>query len=189
MNVSSLFRMPFSPQATWPELARIDSTVAKTFWFLVVPLSLLPPAMIYWAGSQYGDVFVEGFSSKPWAVIAAVFFLCEITSVALMGWLIRYVARAWNEQVSYREAYVLAAVAPIPLWISSLGLLVASLAFNVALSAVALMVSCALVFQGVRSFCKISEDAIVHAISITQLVFGAGLGAWGFLILLLIVYG
>jgi hypothetical protein len=187
MNVSSISRMPLSPQAIWPELARVDSTVARTFWFLVVPLSLLPPAMIYWAGSHYGDAFVEGFGSRPWAPIAALFFLCEIASVTLMGWLIRLVARAWNEQVSDRNAYVLAATAAVPLWISSLGLLVPSLAFSVALSVVALGVSCALVFQGVRSFCRISEDNIVQAIDITRLVFGGGLCAWGFLFLLLVV--
>jgi hypothetical protein len=187
MSVTSLSRMPFSPKATWPELARADSTVARTFFSIVAPLSLLPPVMIFLAGSHYGDAFIEGFSSKPWALIAAIFFCCEIVSVTLMGWLIKQVAGAWHEQVSYRNAYVLAAVAAIPLWISSLGLLVPSLAFNVALSALALSVSCALVLQGVRSFCRISEDNIVQAISITRLVFGAGLGAWGFLLLLLIV--
>jgi hypothetical protein len=187
MNISPLIRMPFSPHAIWPELARIDSTVAKTFLFLVVPLSLLPPAMILFAGSHYGDAFVDGYSSKPWMLIAVIFFLCEMMSVTFMGWIIRKVARAWNESVSYRDAYVLAAIAAIPLWISSLGLLVASMAFNVALSVLALVISCGLVFQGVRSFCKISDENIVQAISITRLAFGAGFGAWGFLILLLIV--
>lgn len=104
MNVPSLIRMPLSPDAVWPRLARIDSTVARTFLFLVVPLSLLPPVMIYLAGSHYGDAFVAGFSGKPWSLIAAIFFVCEIISVTLMGWLTTKVARAWNEKVSYRDA-------------------------------------------------------------------------------------
>lgn len=187
MSVSSIFRMPFSPHATWPDLARLQSTVAKAFWLVVVPFSLLPPAMIYLAGSHYGDAFIEGFSGKPWAFIASIFFLCELVSVAFMGWLTKQVAHAWNERVSYRNAYVLAAVAAVPLWVSSLGLLVASVAFNIALSVAALILSCALVFQGVRSFCQISEYDIVQAVAITQLVFGAGLMAWGFLMLLVII--
>ncbi len=187
MNVSSLFKMPVSPKATWPELARIDSTVARTFWFLVVPISLLPPAMIYLAGSHYGDVFFEGYSNKPWGLIAPTFFFLELASVTWMGWLIGRVAGAWGEHISNRNAYVVATIAAIPLWISSLGLLVASLAFNVALSALALILSCGLVFQGVRSFCRIADDNIGQAIAITQLAFGGGLGAWGFLMLLLIV--
>jgi hypothetical protein len=52
---------------------------------------------------------------------------------------------------------------------------------------VALIVSCALLFQGVRSFCAIGEDESVQAMDITRLVFGAGLGAWGFLLLLLAI--
>jgi hypothetical protein len=187
MNISSLFKMPVSPKATWPELARIDSPVARTFWFLVVPLSLLPPAMIYLAGSQYGDAFFEGYGGKPWAPIASTFFFLELASVTWMGWLIRRVAQAWNEHISNRNAYVVATIAAIPLWISSLGLLVASLAFNVALSALALFPSCGLVFQGVRSFCQITDENIGQAIAITRLAFGGGLGAWGILMLLLIV--
>lgn len=187
MNLLSISRMPVSAAAVWPELGEVGSTVARLFAFLVVPLSLLPPAMIYWAGGTHGDAFAEGFSGKPWAAIAGAFFLCEMASVGFMGWLTRRVARLWGEEVSTRNAYVVAAVAAIPLWLSSLGLLVPSLAFNVALSAAALLVSCALVFQGVRSFCRIDERRIERAFAITQLVFGAGFGAWGFLILLLIV--
>ena len=187
MNVFSLPKMPFSPKASWPELARIDSSVAKAFWFLVVPLSLLPPVMIYLAGSHYGDAFVQGFSGKPWAIIALLFFLCELASVTWMGWLIRRVSRAWNEEISYRNAYLLAAIAAIPLWISSLGLLVASMAFNIALDALALILSCCLVFQGVRAFCRIADERIEQAFAITRVAFGGGLAAWGFLILLLIV--
>lgn len=188
MSNHSFFNMPFSPEATWPELARVDSTVARAFWFLVVPLSLLPPAMLYLAGSHYGDVFFEGFSSKRWDHIAIIFFLGEIASVSLMGWVIKQVANAWDAQVSFRNAYLLAAIAPIPLWVSSLGLLVESLAFNVALTFVALAVSCGLIFQGVRSFCQISEiEDIGKAAEITRLVFGAGLIVWALFMSLPIV--
>lgn len=68
-----------------------------------------------------------------------------------------------------------------------MGLFVAGMAFNVALSALALSIYFALVLQGVRSFRRISDENIVQAISITRLVFGGGLAAWGFLLLLLIV--
>lgn len=179
MNISSFPRMPFSPKDAWPELAKVDSMVAKVFWFLVVPLSLLPPVMLYLAGSHYGDAFFAGFSNKPWRLIAITFFLGEIVSVALMGWVIKQVVNAWNAQISFRNAYLLAAIAPIPLWLSSLGLLVVSVAFNVVLAVVALALSCGLIFQGVRSFCQISEEKdIVQAAAITRIVFGIGLIAW-----------
>lgn len=189
MNIYSIYKMPFSTKAVWPELVRVDSIIARIFWLLVVPLSLLPPAMLYLAGSHYGDAFFEGFSSKPWGHIALVFFIGEIASVTLMGWVIKHVARAWGAQVSFRNAYRLAAIAPIPLWVSSLGLLVASLAFNVALTILALALSCALIFQGVRSFCQISEEEdIVQAADITRIVFGVGLLVWAFFMSLPIIF-
>jgi hypothetical protein len=188
MNVSSIAHLPFSARAAWPELAREDSKVARVFWFVVVPLSLLPPAMIFWAGRHHADAFVAGFGGRPWDLLAALaFFLCEIASVTGMGWLIRRVAGAWQLQVSGRNAYVLAAVAAIPLWLSSFGLFVPSLAFNVALCVLALCVSFALLFQGVRSFGSDGDEDLVRALDVSRLVFGGGLAAWGFLFLLLIV--
>lgn len=189
MNIISFSRMPFSPKAAWLELAKIDSKVARIFWFLVVPLSLLPPAMLYLAGSHYGDMFFAGYSSKPWGHVAIIFFLGEIASVTLMGWVIKHVANAWDAQVSFRNAYRLAAVAPIPLWVSSLGLFVASLAFNVALTFAALALSCGLIFQGVRSFCQISEvEDIAQAAEITRIVFGVGLIVWALFMSLPVVF-
>lgn len=185
MKISTLSRMPFSPKAAWPELARVDSQIARMFLLLVVPLSLLPPTMIYLAGSHYGDAFIQGYSDKPWAAIACIFFLGEIASVTLMGWLIKQVAETWHGQISYRNAYLLAAIAPIPLWFSSLGLLVASVALNAGLSFVALCLSCALIYQGVRSLCNIDED--IEAAAVTQVVFGAGLMVWGLLLTLVIM--
>ena len=189
MNISSFSRMPFTPKGAWPELAKVDSMVAKVFWFVVVPLSLLPPVMLYLAGSHYGDVFVQGFGSKPWGRIAVTFFLGEIAAVSLMGWVIKRVANAWNAQITYRNAYLLAAIAPIPLWISSLGLLVESLALNVALTFVALILAFGLILQGVRSFCHISEDNdIGQATDIARTVFGVGLVAWALFMSLPIVF-
>lgn len=186
MNLLSISRMPFSPAQAWPELERVDSTVTRTFWLLVVPLSLLPPAMIVWAGGHHGDAFVEGFGGRSWGPVAALFFLCEVASVTLMAWLIRYVAQAWALPVSGRNAYVLAAVAAIPLWLSSLGLLVPSLAFNVALSSFALVLSFALLFQGLRALCPDTDEDLLRALDISRLVFCGGLVAWGFPFLLIV---
>lgn len=187
MNVSSISRMPFSPAGAWRELAHVDSTVRRTFWRIVVPLSLLPPAMIYLAGRLHGGALVGGFGGGAWGPMAALFFLCEIASVTLMAWLVRRVAGAWEVPIDDRDAYVLAAVAAVPLWLSSLGLLVPSAAFNVALAAVALTLSFALLLQGVRSFCTNDVDGLARALDVSRLVFAGGLAAWGFLLLLLYV--
>jgi len=170
--------MPFSSGAAWPEFAILNKEVAKVFLYLVVPFSLLPPAMIALVGIQHGN----GVSDTYWSGFASVLFVAEILSVSLMSWLIGYSARARHEEISYRNSYLLAAIAPIPLWLSSLGLLVPSLPFNVALSAVALCLSGGLVYHGIRSFCSIREGA--HAGAMTRVVFGAGLLVWAALLTL-----
>lgn len=191
MKISTLSRMPFSPEAAWPEVAKFDAHIFRLFLSLVIPLSLLPPAMIYLAGNHYGDAFLQGFGSiqtvshKAWGQIALVFFLGEMFSVALMGWLIRQVAANWNGQISYRSAYLLAAIAPIPLWISSLGLLVPSITLNVVFSFVALGLACALIYRGVQALCQIKED--IEAAAVTQVVFGAGMIIWGLLLSLVML--
>ncbi len=146
----------------------VDSLDAKTA-VLVMPLALL---------AAYG---LLRFATTFFAELRDIVFV-KVTQRA-----IRRVALAWNERISHRNAYLVAAVAAIPLWISSLGLLVASTAVNVALDVGALILSCGLVFQGVRSFCRIGDETIEQAIAITRLAFGGGLFAWGFLMLLIIV--
>jgi len=179
MKLQSLSKMPFSSGAAWPEVAILDKEIAKVFLYLVAPFSLLPPAMLALAGIQYGN----GLSDSYWSGFAVVFFFAEIASVSLMSWLIEYSAKTYHEKISYRNSYLLAAIAPIPLWLSSLGLLVPSLMFNAVASFVALCLSCGLVYHGVRSFCNIREGA--HAGAITRVVFGAGLVAWAALLMLL----
>ncbi|MBV2234171.1 MAG: DUF1282 family protein [Sterolibacterium sp.] len=185
MKFTAISRMPFSAKAVWPELARVDAQVVRLFFLQVVPLSLLPPAMIYLAGHHYSDTFVQGLESRSWGSIASIFFLGEILSVGLMGWLIHQAARHWHGSISYRNAYLLATIAPIPLWLSSLGLVTESLALNILFSVIALCLSCALVYQGVRALCTIKED--VEAAAITQLVFGAGMLLWGMLLSLVLL--
>lgn len=178
MNLQSLSKMPFSSGAAWPEFAVLNKEVAKVFLYLVVPFSLLPPVMIAMAGIQYGN----GISDSYWSKFAVVLFLAEIVSVSLMAWLIAYCARAYGEELSYRNAYLLAAIAPVPLWLSSLGLLVPSLAFNAVIAVVALCLSYGLIHHGVRSFCNIAQGT--NAGAITRLVFGVGLLVWAALLTL-----
>lgn len=182
MNLQSLSKMPFSSGAAWPEFAILDKEVGKVFLYLVVPFSLLAAAMIALAGIQYGN----GFSDSYWIGVAAAFYFAEIVSVSLMGWLIQYTAKVYHEEISYRNSYLLAAIAPVPLWLSSLGLFVPSLMFNAVVSFVALCLSCGLIYHGVHSFCNIREHA--HAGSITRIVFGAGVVAWAALLLPLIYF-
>jgi hypothetical protein len=185
MNLISLSKLPFSTAQGWPELEKIHPGLLKVFAFIVLPLSLLPPAMLYYAGTSYPEAFLEGAVGKAWGEIAAIFFLAEMITFLGMGWLIREVADSNRLKIDRHDAYLLAAIAPIPLWLSALGLLVPSLAFNAALSLVALGVSCGIIYHGVEGLCHMRED--VTAAAIVQTVIGAGLIAWALLLVMVML--
>lgn len=183
MKILSLPKMLFSSTQGWPELDAIHPAVAKMFFFLVLPFSLLPPAMLYLSGTHYGDEFVAGYGGKPWEIIAPLFFLVEMATFAGMGWFIRQIAAEHQVGISSHDAYILAAITPIPLWLSSLALLIPSLALNIGFSLAALAASCGLIYHGIYALCHLHEE--VTAASITQAVIGAGLAAWAMLLMVI----
>lgn len=185
MKLSTLSQLPFSAGQGWAEIERIHPRLVKLFAFLVLPLSLLPPAMLYYAGTHYPEVFLPQAVVKDWGMIAGVFFLAEMATLLVMGWLIREVAQTSGLHIDNHDAYLLAAIAPIPLWLSSLGLLVPSLVFNAILSLVALVLSCGIIYRGIEGLCHTRED--VSAAGITQIVIGAGLIAWALLLMLTVL--
>lgn len=182
MNLISLSKLPLSADEGWPELAQRRPGILRILCFLVLPLSLLPPAMLYLAGTHHPEVFLQAGREKDWATVAVVFFLAEIGTFLAMGWLIKQVAETYSLAIDYHDAYLLAAIAPVPLWLSSLGLLVPDLTFNVVIPVLAMGLSCALLYQGLQALGR-RRDEIVAA-GIAQIVIGAGLIAWALLLTL-----
>lgn len=185
MKLSTLSQLPLSADRGWPELERIHPRLAKLFAFIVLPLSLLPPAMLYYAGTHHPEALLPQAAGRDWALIAGVFFLAEMVTLLVMGWLIREVARTNGLRIDSHDAYLLAALAPIPLWLSSLGLVVPSMAFNVILGVVALGLSCGIIYHGIEALCHTRED--VSAAGIVQIVIGAGLIGWALLLMLAVL--
>ena len=131
MNVMQVPKMIFSFSEGWDELIRVHPSIARLFALVVFPLSLLPPAMIYYAGGSYGDVFVPGVTPEQWHAAAGIFFLAELLTIPTMAWLIHLVTRINNVATDYHACFTLAAIAPIPLWLSSLTLFVPNLLVGV----------------------------------------------------------
>jgi hypothetical protein len=186
MNILAFPGMVVSSEVGWPELEKIHPAIIKIFTFLVLPLSLIPPAMLYYAGTTYGDDFVVGYGSKPWGWIVGVFFLAEMLSFAGMGWFISQIAGNRKVKIDSHDAYLLAAIAPVPLWLSAFGLFFASIAINMAISVVALACTCGLIYHGVFALCHMHEE--IEALSITYNVISAGLVAWVLLLAIMIAF-
>lgn len=181
MNPTTVIKLPFTRQAGWKELQRRRPSIAKLAFCLVLPMSLIPPVLLYYAGTHYGDAFVAGFGDRQWRFITTILFLSELLTFFVMGWLIHTVVNIADEMtLDYQDAYLLAALAPLPLWSSALVLLIPSLLLNVFAVLVALGISCSLVYQGLGALCE-RRGQDMTTMSATYTVMAAGVLAWGLL--------
>lgn len=141
--------------------------------------------MIYFAGTFDPVGLVHAAGPRNWAVVAAGFFLAEAATVAVMGWFIVQVAGTGGLAIGLRQAYLLAGIAPNPLWLSSLGLRAPDVVFNLALALIGTGLSCGIVYQGLRAFCRPRED--LTAAAIVHTVIGAILAGWAFLLAIVLL--
>lgn len=179
MNLISLAKLPLSANEGWPELRRHHPRIVKVFVSLVLPLSLLPPAMLYLTGTHYPEAFSAAMRARDWAAVAEVFFLAKMATFVAMGWLIKQVADTYALSIDYHDAYLLAAIAPVPLWLASVGLVIPDLIASAAISALALGLSCALLYKGLQALGRKRQELVVA--SVVHIVIGAGLIGWALL--------
>lgn len=184
MLILSIPKMVVSSQAGWSSLEKSHPTFLSVFLTLALPLSLLPPVMMAYVGPHSGNLYIAGYSDKNWDVIAPVFFFAEMLTLGFMGWFIREVADANKVRIGMQDAYILASIAPVPLWLSSLALFVPSLAFTIGIAGIALASTCGLIYHGIHAICHMHDD--LTASVITHTVMGAGLAGWALLLALIL---
>ena len=105
-----------------------------------------------------------------------VLFAVQLVMVSFMASAIQRMSMAQDHDPGYEQAYTLAAIAPVPLWLSSLALFVPSLAFNVIVVIAAWIGTVALIRHGVRPLLRVHDAAKAHYIA--NMVTMAGVGAW-----------
>ena len=186
MNMVQVPKMVFSFHDGWDELIRLHPSVARLFALVVLPLSVLPPALVYYAGSRYGDAFVPGVTPARWQAAAGIFFVAELLTVPIMAWLIHMACRLNDVATDYHACFTLAAIAPAPLWLSSLTLLVPSLSMAVLVGGLAVCCSMGLIYHGVYALFHMRDN--FKALQMASVVAGAGLLAWLLLMQIVLVH-
>lgn len=180
MSLASLPKMFLSERDGWSDIVRIHPSVVRLFAALVLPLSVIPPLMYAYAESLHpGAVFPlarPALTAGELLVTGMVFFVAELAMVFFMAMLIQEIGHAMQADTPYENAYALAAIAPVPLWLAALGLFVPSLGFNVALLALAWVGSVALIRHGVRPLLHVDEARQAHVMA--DLITVGGVGAW-----------
>jgi uncharacterized membrane protein len=188
MNPLTIIQLPFTHLAGWKDLQQRHPSIATLAWCIVLPMSLLPPVMLYYAGTHYGDIFAPGFADRQWRFITTILFLAELLTFFVMGWLIHAVVNSDRElSISYHDAYLVAALAPLPLWSAAIALLIPSLWLNALVVLAALGISCSLVYHGLQALCKRSTNDVT-TMSATYTVMAAGVLAWGLLMTIVWAY-
>lgn len=180
MSYANYPGMLFSDTTGWTDVDRSHHDRRWYFSRLVMPLSLLPPALYAYAEMTHpGAIFplsVPALSGLQLIVSGAIFYVAQLIMVAYMAMLIQSMAMARDHDPGRDGAYALAAIAPIPLWLGSLAMLVPSLGFNVAIGIIAMLASIALIRHGVRPLLHISDDRVAHYVS--NMVTIAAVAAW-----------
>lgn len=187
MSIASLHRMFLSETEGWSELVRVHPSPRGLMRAYVAPMSLIPLIMYGYAGLVApGAVFpavVPAFSGVEMLLVGGLFFATELAMVWLMASYIQQSCEEAGFGTSFEGAFTLAAVAPTPLWLSSLALFIPSSAFNVAVVLLAWFGSAALIRHGVRPLLEIGESIAARRMANT--ITFAGVMAWVALMVLL----
>jgi hypothetical protein len=188
MNPLTLFSLFATPAKGWGRLVRSKPTISSIFFLHVIPFSLIPPLMLFLAGGKYGGQFFPSMNSSKLLLIGMVFFLVELAVVPVMATLIRQLGELGEIHPSFKDSFIIAAVAPTPLWMAPIFLLVPNALVNVVVIAMALMATAGLLYYGIPVVFRMKEQG--HATLVFGAVLIAGTVALGFLMVCtLVVWG
>jgi hypothetical protein len=186
MLLANLPKMFLSETQGWSDIQRMRTSVFRLYAFFVIPMSLIP-AIMY----SYSDVTHAGgmmpvisppLSFSELVLGGIAFLIVELAMVALMAAYIQQIGESVDFRPSYQEATLLAAIAPTPLWVSSLALFIPNVGVNVAVLVLAWIGTVALIRHGIRPIMKLEDEAKAHRMANAVIV--AGIFAWVVLMLL-----
>lgn len=180
MMLSDFPRMFVSDKNGWSEIDRSHFSARWFFRSVVTPMSLLPPIMYGFAETVHpGVIFplsVPALTPMQLLVTGIVFYCAQLLMVGYMGMLIQRMAQGRDHDPGYDSAYALASIAPVPLWLASLSLLVPSRGFVLAVGIIAWIATVALIRHGVRPLLHIEDEKTANYVA--NMVTMSGIAAW-----------
>jgi Yip1 domain len=182
MSIVQIGKLFVSRHDGWDQVAHVHASVIKLFALLVVPLSLIPPLMLEYAGHHYGSLLYPTTPAQSWSIAALVFLVAELLTVPLMAWAIQSVAKSRGLASGYHDAFTLSSISAIPLWLSSLVLFSSNIVLIVGILGLGLIGSVLLIFRGVEGILGMDDDVV--AFDLAYIVTAMGLIAWVVLIML-----
>ncbi|AUN94061.1 Yip1 family protein [Pseudazoarcus pumilus] len=187
MDTHNLPKMFWSYSEGWQDVIRQRPGVTRMMAMYVMPMSLIPAAMFMYAllvtpGAVLPAV-VPHITTGEALVVATMFFAVELGMVALMASMIQQMGDVVEVTPDYDDAFMLAAIAPTPLWLAPLALFVPSVAFNVVVAVLAWIASAALIYHGVYPLFRLGDRSRARVMGTFVLL--AGIIAWAALMVVL----
>lgn len=179
MNLLKYTMMPFSFHEGWDQVYAGRASVLKTFFFLVLPLSMLAPAMLIYAGNHHAAAYMMDDSPARWQAVALTFFIGELLTVPFMGMMIRQIASVHKLVASSRDTFLLAAIVSIPMALSSLGLAIPNLWVMIGIVLLGFAIAAALLYHGAYFIFDLKDP--MQAQSLSSEMFATGALAWALL--------
>lgn len=176
MNIINVSKMPFVFHGAWDVLFEIHPSIAKTFLLVVLPFSLIPPAILLYVGEHHAPLFWLATGDSRWSAVAMIFFVAELFTVPAMAWLIKFIASQHQMRCEFKDCFLLAAIVAIPMWVSSVGLIAPSLWIISQIAVIGFLASAGLLYHGIYSFLKMHEP--FEAQSLSYEILAAGLITW-----------
>lgn len=171
------FHLPHMPQwVGWDTFTHSHMSTFKLCLYYAVPMSILPPAMIYYAGVTYGGHLLPALTTMQLQGIAIVFYATELVMTFVVAYVIREICNWLEIKPPFEDAYKLAIAVPTPLWLAPLFLFIPSFILNLAAGAAALILSGMMIFYAVPPILKVEEKG--HAMLLSGSILAAGMIAW-----------
>jgi hypothetical protein len=185
MKPSTYSKMLISFHEGWDEIRSIHPAIAKTFWLVIMPFSLMPPAMLIYAGVNHPTAYMSNAVLSQWQDVAVLFFVAELVSVIVMAWSIKQMALSRKIDADFKDTFLLTAITAIPMWLSSLGLAIPNIWATMGLAAIGLAASASLLYHGIFAILKLEDEQDAQALSYAS--FTVGIFVWVILCTFVIV--
>lgn len=169
--------LPHMPHfEVWNTLTNSHISVFKLFFLYALPLSIIPPMMIHYAGVTYGGQLLPILSDIQLQAIGVAFFLTELVMTFVIAFIVQRLGSVVDIKPVFEDAYKLAIVVPTPLWLAPLFLFIPSFMLNLTIGAAAMMLSGVLIFYCVPAILKVEEEG--HAMLLSGSILAAGMVVW-----------
>lgn len=180
MVFQDLPKMLYSYDEGWPEIVRMHPSARRMFLAYVMPMSLIPAAMVvYSMFVTPGAVFPETvphITGVEATALFLTFYVAQLLMVPLMASIIQQMGDVVKARPDYHSAFMLAAIAPTPLWLCALVLFIPSIWLAMIALAVAWVASAALIYHGVEPLFQLEDHSKSRTMG--SFILSAGVVAW-----------